>query len=305
MSTDAIARVKQQKQKDPQSDPTPGTAEWEAQQHKVLGFNHVRRSPQDIEVDRAVRARQGPRWRRRLRYRCVNSRRMRQACIWVVCLTAALLAMCLLWTLGEMIAGLAVAGSFLLIALVACTGTEILVGCPKLTEGLLFHAGFLERVYNDYEDLEGYGYVVHDATGESGQAYGEVGLHTVPDDGEYYHDDDDGDEEGKPVWGDHAAQVHSKTSQLKRLGERTLNAVASMSDTYAYAAEEEALAMELEQIEAGQTRYMRGAGFVDPATVVGYDGDQDIEAEEAEEEEPRDHATDAPPEPAKAEDKMD
>lgn len=245
----------------------PGTAAWEAHQIKTIGVTHVRRTPKDIEEDRLARARHKPRWRRRLRYKFVNSRRMRQALIWIVCLTVGLLAMGILWSVGEAIAGFAVVAAFALMAFAMCTGVEILVGCPKLTEGLLLHVGILERVYSEQEPMSGYGYEVHDMTDRDGVAYGEVGLHTLPDDAEYY-DSQDGEseelvlygsdeeiEEGKLIHGDHAQQLHSIQGQLKQAGKELLAATARFAhrdgDVYAEAAENEALQAELDQIEQG------------------------------------------------------
>lgn len=126
MSAEAIAR---------KAHLAPGTAEWEAERNKVIGFNHVRRSPEDKEADERTRSNQAPRWRRRLRYKFHNSTRGRLVCILLVCCAMSAVSLGILWSVGEVIAGLAVAGSALGLGLLACGTTEVLVRCPKLTEG--------------------------------------------------------------------------------------------------------------------------------------------------------------------------
>lgn len=104
---------------------------------------------------------QAPRWQRRMRYRLVNSRRMRFTGLMIM-LFLGMSALFILWFHGEPVAGIAVAASAIGASILLCFSLEILIHCPKLTEGLLFHLGILERVwdeedtYCDAEETEAY-----------------------------------------------------------------------------------------------------------------------------------------------------
>lgn len=117
-------------------------------EERVIGHNHIRRTPRDRAMDRMHMLQQAPRWQRRMRYRLVTSRRTRFTCLlFLACL--GVLALFVLWFHGEPVAGIAVVAVTIGASVIGCFALEILIHCPKLTEGLLFHMGILERVWDE------------------------------------------------------------------------------------------------------------------------------------------------------------
>ena len=119
-------------------------------EERVIGHNHVRRTERDRTMDRIHRLQQVPRWQRRMRYRLVTSRRMRLICF-LILICMGLTALLIMWFHDEPVAGMAVLAVTLGASVLGCFALEILIHCPKLTEGLLFHMGILERVWEEEE----------------------------------------------------------------------------------------------------------------------------------------------------------
>lgn len=192
---------------------------------------------------------------------------------------------------------------------------------------MLFHLGILERVYIEEEVIDGYSYEVHE--GQDGNEYGQVSLHTVPDDADYpldqkvvisypHYDEEAGEVVGilgKPLWGDVAPDVHTTMAQAKRAGHRVLSAMADMTNSTQrdydelrafqaaqdaeegryYPATEDpvaaATALEMEQRSSAEAQHQQQQ---QQQAEPGYEGDRDVADDSP-----------APDEPAKAQDKVD
>lgn len=236
---------------------------------RVIGHNHVRRTERDIAQDEALRQRlPQPRWQKHLRkkaaqYRFVNSRRMRLGCF-LFFVVLGVVAALLLWIFDEGRPGLFVGMAMFLFSLILFWVLEILIKCPKLTEGLLYHLGLVQPVslhrrragasppgqytmtlYEDPPDVDLETGELLD--GSTSRYYGQVGY--VPVDGggdkeEFDIDNWDGsgagvvdengtlllDPSGKPIYGDYAAKIHSLGGQVEQVGTQVLGTISNLGE---------------------------------------------------------------------------
>lgn len=168
----------------------------EEERTKVLGHNYIRLTPDDIRDSQARRARGTSKWSRNLRYtlqgRMITSTRARFFFIWIVCFAFSSFSLGLLWALGELIAGIAVASVFVALGCGLCGAAEFMIRCPRTVPSLLSDLGILKPIYFDgtesQEEMDRY---VYEERG---------GGHYFPGGGDRdllseYDDDDDDDEE--------------------------------------------------------------------------------------------------------------
>lgn len=214
--------------------------------NEVLGYNHVRRTSKDLEEEemhrrRGSRRRPVPRWQKKFRWRLRNDRKARWFCIGIMCSTMALASMVALWSLGELIAALAVSGTVMFLGFGACIGAEIIVRCPNAVEWLLYDMGFITPyspldlpenmpmhkdadglMYGDFEYMmtddgdyvfpEGY-----DVEIGGGEALS-FGSPDIPMSGKVR----DYDEKGKPLYGDVTIRVNRPMEKAKRFARNVL-----------------------------------------------------------------------------------
>lgn len=112
---------------------------------QVLGYNHVRRTEQDKQVTRELLRKRPSKWRKHMQYRIANNPRVRYMCLLMV-FAASLILFLGLWIFDETKVGFAVSISMVGSAIALFWVIEILIRCPKLAEGLLFHLGLIELV---------------------------------------------------------------------------------------------------------------------------------------------------------------
>lgn len=137
----------------------------EAERTRVIGYNHIRLTPDDIRASQARRARRPSKWSRNLRYtlqgRMITSTRARFFFIWIICFAFSSFSLGLLWALGELIAGIAVASVFVALGCSLCGAAEFMIRCPRTVPSLLSDLGILKPIYDDddeNQDQEGYVY---------------------------------------------------------------------------------------------------------------------------------------------------
>ena len=172
----------------------------EEERTKVLGYNHIRLTPADIRDSQARRAHRTSKWSRNLRYtlqgRMITSTRARFFFIWIICFAFSSFSLGLLWALGELIAGIAVASVFVALGCGLCGAAEFMIRCPRTVPSLLSDLGILKPIYDDddcdYRNQEEMGQYIYEERG---------GGHYFPGDGgdrdlqSEYGDEDDGGEE--------------------------------------------------------------------------------------------------------------
>jgi uncharacterized membrane protein len=218
----------------------------------VLGHNHIRRTEEDIAEDRRRMVGSLPRWRRKLSYRFVSSRRMRLYCLLCMILVG-MFAFMVLWLFDEARPGAAVAAASVVAGLVLFWCIELLIRCPLLTRGLLFHLGMLERITDrlgqeteaamsgivlDFDDQEGSGSMAYyhhpiDVQETDDLLYydEETGEYMYRDgildggDGDGYSDDEQR-VRGKLIYGQHAINLNSVPNRLQQMANQTLSTVA-------------------------------------------------------------------------------
>lgn len=196
---------------------------------RVLGANHVRRSPKDIAAEQAHRQRVQPRWQRTLHYRIRRSGRIRLLCILLPCIAGAATGLGFFWHLGEEMAGIAVSIVILFAGISLFVSTEIMIRCPHLTKGLLRDLGIIHPVR--VETRGGWGHHSSDSEGDleeggamSPEAYADAVYGAVDDDREYYAVHPSAASR-KPRWGDVAPYVNTAPERLRRMGDSLLAAV--------------------------------------------------------------------------------
>lgn len=218
----------------------------------VLGHNHVRRRPEEVEAERAHLRRVAPRWRRTWHYRFRNSARIRLLCILLPCVAGASTAAALFWHLEEEIAGIAVALVVFLAGLTMFVSTEIMIRCPNLTKGLLRDLGIIHPVHVETRvwakrpggegrrapkasdsDIEAEIYDLNDDGADADEAM-EVGgvppealggpeaLYGAVDDHPEFYAEHPAMASRKPVWGDVARQSRRASEKLRRAGEQVI-----------------------------------------------------------------------------------
>lgn len=218
----------------------------------VLGHNHVRRRPEEVEAERAHLRRVAPRWRRTWHYRFRNSARIRLLCILLPCVAGASTAAALFWHLEEEIAGIAVALVVFLAGLTMFVSTEIMIRCPNLTKGLLRDLGVIHPVHVETRvwakrpggegrrapkasdsDIEAEIYDLNDDGADADEAM-EVGgvppealggaeaLYGAVDDHPEFYAEHPAMASRKPVWGDVARQSRRASEKLRRAGEQVI-----------------------------------------------------------------------------------
>ena len=226
--------------------------ETQLRDESVLGHNHVRRRPDEIEAERAHRRVRPPRWRRTWHYRLRNSARVRLLCILLPSLMAAGTALGLFWHLEEEIAGIAVAAVVLLGGISAFISTEIMIRCPNLTKGLLRDLGIIHRVpssslppmcttmrrrggaYHGSDDEDADGNLVDDYVTadeyasmlERGKLPSElIGEFDVDDNRDLYAHNTPYAAQYKPIHGDVARESRKTSEKLWRAGERVIETI--------------------------------------------------------------------------------
>lgn len=213
-------------------------------EERVIGHDYCRRTDRDVAAEQYLRPKPVPRWQKNLSYRFSNTPRIRWM-IFMLFLILACMSAVGLWMFDEARAGAFVSMAFLLLGGVFLCTAEIIVKCPKLTEGLFLHLGIIRPMLPRHAGTGPLTMTIHQEPPgvdmETGDYYGFLdytpGGYAV--DGSEYDEDDEGvaalvdsqgrlmlDSNGKPIYGDHARKVHSLGNQVERFGADVMNTFA-------------------------------------------------------------------------------
>jgi hypothetical protein len=187
---------------------------------------YVLRSQKDKEREREVRRRLPPRWRKRYRWRLHNDRKLRWLCICLMCSTTSLVSLITLWSLGELIAALAVAGTIILLGFGVCLGIELVIHCPNAFEWMLYDLGLITPYQEPIETMVSPSAAVMMEEGDllyhpghNNTAYdveiGEGHDLTFRSPGIQYSSPE---EPSKPIYGDIAEQINQPVEKFARAG---------------------------------------------------------------------------------------
>lgn len=225
-------------------------ADTEQKRNAVIGRTHLRRTSKDIEQEQYIRggARiSTPRWQKKFRWQLRNDRRSRWFCMALSCFVASIIALILLWSLGELIAAIAVAGTITLIGFSVCLVAEVVILCPNAAQNLLYDMGCITPYVEDggaYIDQsatagdEVFQALMEEAeelgvsTGRAMESMGVAGTYDVEmhSDGPFLYLDAPGlptgyTSGGKPIYGDVALTSNTTSAKMRRGLGRMVDAV--------------------------------------------------------------------------------